>query len=126
MTDPGFVQHCLELLAPLGAARARRMFGGHGLYIDDLCVALILRDGLYLKTGEAHRAAFQGAGCHPFTYAGRQGQGRVTSSWSAPEEAMESPAEMRPWARRALEAAVAARAKKAPARKTATTKAPAS
>jgi DNA transformation protein len=36
--------------------------------------------------------------------------------YTAPEEAMESPAEMAPWARRGLAAAVAARAK-APAAK---------
>jgi DNA transformation protein len=39
------------------------------------------------------------------------------SYWTAPEEAMESPAEMLPWARRGLAAAVAARAKVPPARK---------
>jgi DNA transformation protein len=125
MSDPGFVEHCLELLAPLGATRARRMFSGHGLYIDELCVALILRDTLYLKASEAHRAAFEAAGCHPFTYATRLGEVHVTSYWSAPEAAMESPAEMRPWARLALAAAVAARAKKAPARKSTAKKAPA-
>jgi len=129
MSDPGFVEHCLELLAPLGATRARRMFSGHGLYIDDLCVALILRDTLYLKSNDTHRPAFEAAGGHPFTYAGKHGDVHVTSYWSAPEAAMESPAEMRPWARRALEAAVAARAKKAPrkpaAKKTAVRKTPA-
>jgi len=114
MSDPGFVEHCLELLAPLGSTHARRMFSGHGLYVDDLCVALILRDTLYLKTAEAHRPAFEAAGSHPFTYSGKHGDVHVTSYWSAPEAAMESPPEMRPWARRALEAAVAARAKKAP------------
>jgi len=118
MTDPGFVEHCLELLTPLGATRARRMFGGHGLYIEELCVALILRDTLYLKSNDAHRPAFEAAGCRPFTYASKGGEVHVTSYWSAPEAAMESPAEMRPWARRALEAAVAARAKKkAPAKR---------
>jgi len=124
MSDPGLGEHCLELLAPLGATRARRMFSGHGLYIDDLCVALILRDTLYLKSNDTHQAAFEAAGCHPFTYAGKHGDVHVTSYWSAPEAAMESPAEMRPWARRALEAAVAARAKKAPRKKPAAKKAP--
>ena len=56
------VDHCLELLAPLGAVRARRMFGGHGLYIDDLFVAIIAFDRLYLKADEATRERFAGAG----------------------------------------------------------------
>ncbi len=51
-----------------------------------------------------------------FTYAGKNDEVHVMSYYTAPEEAMESPAEMVPWARRALAAAVAARAK-APARK---------
>jgi TfoX/Sxy family transcriptional regulator of competence genes len=34
MTSPArgnFADYCLELLSALGSARARRMFGGHGL-----------------------------------------------------------------------------------------------
>ena len=56
------VDHCLELLAPLGAVRARRMFGGHGLYIDDLFVAIIGFERLYLKTDAVSRERFQAAG----------------------------------------------------------------
>mgnify|MGYP000287609516 CR=1 FL=1 len=40
VAGPGFTAN-LELLAPLGRARARRMFGGHGLYVDDLFVAIV-------------------------------------------------------------------------------------
>jgi DNA transformation protein len=114
MNDSGFVDHCLELLSPLGSTRANRMFGGHGLYIDDLCVALIIRDVLYLKVDDPNRAAFVAAHCKPFTYEMKNGQINSLGYYSAPEEAMESPHEMIPWARRALSAAVAAR-KKAPA-----------
>jgi DNA transformation protein len=126
MSDSGFVSHCLELLSPLGRTSSRRMFGGHGLYIDGLCMALIIRDVLYLKVDDAHRAAFEHAGCQPFTYAGKNDEVHVMSYYTAPEEAMESPAEMTPWSRRALAAAVAARAKAPPARKkAAASKAPA-
>jgi DNA transformation protein len=116
MQDSGLVDHCLELLAPLGRTRAARMFSGYGLYVDDLCIALILRDTLYLKVDDAHRADFEAAGCRPFTYETKKGERQSISYYSAPDEAMESAAEMRPWARRALEAAVAARAKAAPRR----------
>ena len=36
-----FVVHCLELLGSVGAVRSRRMFGGHGIYVDELFVGLI-------------------------------------------------------------------------------------
>jgi DNA transformation protein len=117
MTDQGLVDHCLELLAPLGATRARRMFSGHALYVDDLCVALVLRETLYLKTDDASRPAFEAAGCAPFTYAMKTGEIKSLGYYAAPGEAMESPAEMLPWARRALAAALAARAAKAPGKR---------
>ncbi|HEY9023017.1 MAG TPA: TfoX/Sxy family protein [Burkholderiaceae bacterium] len=116
MNDAGFVSHCLELLAPLGRTSSRRMFGGHALYIDGLCMALIIRDTLYLKVDDTSRPLAERAGCRPFTYETRKGERAALGYYTAPEQSMESPAEMMPWARRALAAAVAARAK-APARK---------
>ena len=105
----------LELLQPLGAARARRMFGGHGLYVDDLFIALIAYDRIYLKADAQTRAAFEAAGCQPFVYTKSGGQSTTMGYWSAPAEAMESPAQMQPWARLAMAAALRARASKAPA-----------
>jgi DNA transformation protein len=136
MSDSGLVSHCLELLAPLGRTSSRRMFGGHALYIDGLCMALIIQDTLYLKVDDTSRPLFEREGCKAFTYDTKQGERHALGYFSAPEEAMESPAEMTPWARRALAAAVAARAKapakkkpaataKAPAKKVAARKAPA-
>jgi DNA transformation protein len=117
MNDPGFVAHCLELLAPVGAPRARRMFGGHGLYIDDLFVAIVSQDALYLKSDDTSGPLFREAGGRPFTYDTRDGELHETHFWTVPEEAMESPREMIPWARRAIAAAVAARGAKKPAAK---------
>ena len=111
--DP-LVDLSLELLQPLGAARARRMFGGHGLYVDDLFIGLIAYDRLYLKADAQTRPAFEAAGCQPFVY-DKAGQSTTMGYWSAPAEAMESPAQMQPWARLALAAALRARASKAPA-----------
>lgn len=109
------VDHCLELLAPLGAVRAKRMFGGHGIYCDDLFFALIAGERLYLKTDDLCRPAFAAAGCEPFVY-DMKGQAMTMSYWSVPAEAMESPMLMRPWALQALAAALRARAAK-PSRK---------
>ncbi|MGY4827542.1 TfoX/Sxy family protein [Sphaerotilaceae bacterium SBD11-9] len=111
-----FAAHCLELLSPLGPARAGRMFSGHGFYVDDLFIALAIAERLYLKTDEQTRARFEAAGCEPFTYEAARHKRVSTSYWSAPEDAMESPMLMRPWARLAMEAALRARNTR-PARK---------
>ena len=109
--DDGFTRYCVELLSPLGATRARRMFGGGGLYVDDLFIALISAEQLYLKADTLTRAHFVSAGCTPFSFEAK-GKSMETSYFSAPEDAMESPAQMQPWARLALEAALRARAAK--------------
>ena len=110
-----FVVHCMELLAPIGAVRTRRMFGGHGFYIDDLFVALIFSERLYLKVDAQTRASFEAEACVPFTFdtgSGSAGQTVSIAYFSAPEDAMESPPLMQPWARLALTAALRARATK--------------
>ncbi len=108
------VAHCLELLSPLGAVRAKRMFGGHGVYVDELFVALIAFERLFLKVDDQSRASFEQAACRPFVYDGK-GKPITMSYWTAPDDAMESPALMQPWARLAIAAALRARAAKAPA-----------
>ena len=104
------VLHCLELMAPLGVPPARRMFGGHGVDVDDLFIALIAYGRLYLKADVATRSLFEAAGCEPFTYEAKgKAQSVSLSYFSAPDEAMESPDQMQPWARLALESALRAR-----------------
>ncbi len=118
--DRELVEHCRELLAPQGAVRVKRMFGGHGFYVDELFIALIAFSRLYLKADALTRERFEAAGCEPFVYESHTGGQRkavTMGHFTAPEDAMESPALMQPWARLALEAALRARAaKKAPAK----------
>jgi DNA transformation protein and related proteins len=113
---PPFVAHCIELLEALGPVRAGRMFGGWGLYQGDVFIALIAFDRLYLKVDSDTMPRFQAAGCEPFVYGGK-GQPMTMSYWTVPPEALDSPALMLPWARLAVQAALAARAARAPKRK---------
>src|SRR5690349_14503159 len=94
MQTPPFVSHCLELFAPLGQVRARRMFGGHGIYLDGLFIALIAGERLYLKSDPTRRAAFERAGCQPFAYSRRDAEAVTLGYWSAPDEALDSPRAM--------------------------------
>jgi DNA transformation protein len=104
----GFIELCVELLQPLGPVRPRRMFGGHGIYVDGLFMALVIGNQLYLKTDDVSRERFVAAGCEPFSYGTKNGERQVMSYYQPPEETLESPALMLPWARLALEAALRA------------------
>ena len=116
-TSPAFVDHCLELLGSFGAATRKRMFGGHALYVDDLVVALILGETLYMKADAETSSRFEAAGCKPFQYARRDKEVIITSYWSAPDEALESPAQLAPWLRLAQAASLRSRSKAAPKRR---------
>ncbi|HLO93562.1 MAG TPA: TfoX/Sxy family protein [Burkholderiaceae bacterium] len=108
------LDHALELLAPLGSLRSRRMFGGWGIYVEDLFIAIIAFEQLFLKADDVTVPRFEAAGCRRFEYE-REGKMAGLRYFTPPEDAMESPALMRPWAQLALEAALRAR-QKAPAR----------
>ncbi len=99
----------MELLESGGPVCARRMFGGWGFYIDGLFAALMADDRLYLKANAQTRPQFVAAGSQPFVYDGH-GKPLQMDYYTPPDEAMESPALMRPWALLAVHAAVAARA----------------
>lgn len=124
------LDHALELLAPLGPLRSRRMFGGWGIYVEDLFIAIIAFDQLFLKADELTVPRFEAAGCRRFEYE-REGKVAGLRYFCPPEETLESPALMRPWAQLALEAALRARSKpakprtKAPSRPRSATIAPA-
>mgnify|MGYP003556647506 CR=1 FL=1 len=114
-----FVEHCLEMLSPLGVAQARSMFGGHGLRLDGVFIGLVAFHRLYLKTDAQTRPQFANAGCEPFVYAAK-GKPMTLSFWTVPAQALESSDSMRPWAQLALQAALRAQSARrpAPARKT--------
>jgi DNA transformation protein and related proteins len=104
-----FASYCAELLSGLGPVRVKRMFGGHGIYVDDLFVAIVVGETLYLKADAETIPRFESAGCAPFTYTAK-GNKRVSMSYRAvPAEAMDSPALMRPWATLAMQAALRSR-----------------
>ena len=86
-TRNDFVHHVSELLAPAGCVVAKRMFGGHGIYIDGLFMAIIVDDELYLKADDITRAVFDAESCVPFVYS-KDGKEMTMSYRRAPEAAL--------------------------------------
>ena len=105
---PAFIAHVLDLLAPLGAVRARAMFGGWGIYLDDRMFALIAYDELYFKADVQTADRFAAAGSTPFVYEGK-GKPVQMPYWRCPEAAMDDPEAFLAFARLGLEAAARAK-----------------
>jgi DNA transformation protein len=112
-SDPSFVAHVLDLVAPLGEVTARAMFGGHGVYAEGVMFGLLDGDELFLKTDGSTREIFVAAGCRQWSYVNKKVRMENTGYFRPPDGAHEDPDAMLPWARLALDAALRARAAKA-------------
>jgi DNA transformation protein len=113
-----FTAYLLDLLAPIGPVSARPMFGGVGLFHSGTMFGLITRDELFLKVGDANRAAYEAAGEAPFSYETKHGTHTIGSYWRCPPDLLDDVETLQAWARQAVEAAVvAARAKPKTGRK---------
>ncbi|MEL6868871.1 MAG: TfoX/Sxy family protein [Pseudomonadota bacterium] len=105
-----FVDYLREVLAPLGPIRARKMFGGHGIYYDDVMIGLVADEELYLKVDATSKAAFEALDLAAFEYTAK-GKTATMSYHRAPEEIYDDPEQARNWGVLAYEAALRARKK---------------
>ncbi len=102
----------LDQLAAVPGIRDRSMFGGVGLYADDVFFGILASDILYFKTDDTNRQDYELAGSRPFKpYADRA---MTMPYYAVPIAIVEDAATLAKWAKRAV--AVAAASKK-PARK---------
>lgn len=93
-----------ELFAPFAAVCVKRMFGGHGVYVDGLFFAIEAGGEIYLKADRHSAPQFQEAGSRPFIYQGKD-RPVTLSYWSLPDQAIEDADELVFWAKSAVEAA---------------------
>jgi DNA transformation protein len=109
-----YLDFACDLLGGLGPVRARRMFGGAGLYAQDVMFALVADDVIYLKTDAALAAALEAEGCGAFVYdGGKSGKASAMRYHRLPDAALEDPELAVDWGRKALQVALAAAARKA-------------
>ena len=107
-----------DLFHHFGRIAVRRMFGGEGIFVGELMIGIVVDERIYLKAGDSNRGDFLAEGAEPFTY--QRGKKRVATSlsyYTVPERLLDDPEEFAPWARKAHDAALAARASKPKKRK---------
>ncbi len=117
-----FADYCCELLSGIGSPVAKRMFGGWGISVEGATIAVIgdltklggNNQKLYLKADETTKTQFVAAGGKRFELESKDGKLMGMNYFTTPDEAMESPDAMLPWARLALNVALDAKAKAKP------------
>ena len=58
----GYIEFVRDLLASFEPLRITRMFGGAGVYSEDVFFAILVDDVLYLKVDEQTRGAYESRG----------------------------------------------------------------
>ena len=102
-----YLQYVLEQLTGLGGATSRRMFGGAGLYHDQLFFGLIASDTLYFRVDDHNRPDYEALGMARF----RPYKDKPILSFNyyeVPAHVLEDADELVVWAQRSLKAAAAA------------------
>ena len=103
----------LELLGTATPVRGKNMFGGLGIYGNELFFALIDEDRLYFKVDDVSRKLFEAEGMGPFYPF--EGADPMRGYYEVPKRVLEDLEELKVWVDQAL--GVAERAKKSKPRK---------
>lgn len=108
-----YLDYVLDQLQIIGPVRARRMFGGSGLYSQDVFFGLIADDVLYFKVDDSNRSAYTARGSQPFRPVANDPSAVSLSYYQVPEDVLEDPDELKTWARKSIAIAAARAAMKA-------------
>jgi DNA transformation protein len=106
-----YVDYLVEMLQPLGEIRVKSMFGGWGFYADEWFFAIVGDDAFYVKVDDVSRAEFEALGLEPFRFEMR-GRQAVMDYYLPPAAALDDRELLCVWARKGIEAAKRAAAKK--------------
>ena len=66
--DKEFVSYVIELMQSIGPVRARAMFGGHGIFLEQLMFGLVADSVLFLKVKQEKNGHFKAGGRKALTY----------------------------------------------------------
>ena len=83
-----FVAYIVEILSSFGNIRLRSMFGGHGIYKDEVFFAIISDDTLYFKVNGTNLVDYQTIDSVKFSYRSN-GELKTMSYWSVPIDCLE-------------------------------------
>lgn len=106
--DP-FHEFVVELLAPMGPLKVKRMFGGAGVFASGVMFALIADDELYLKADSALSETLTAEGSEPFRFKMKDGRTSTMSYYRMPGAALDDSEEACAWGRLALDVALKAK-----------------
>ena len=92
----------LGQLENVGFIRAKNMFGGVGLYCEEMFFAIIFNDALYFKVDDSNREDFESAGMEAFKPFEK---GHAMGFYEVPIDVLEDPELLVQWVDKSLNVA---------------------
>jgi DNA transformation protein len=99
-TSADFIEFVVDQLSSWRNVTARRMFGGAGLYCDDIMFGLVAGDTAYLKVDDTNREQFVLAGSRPFKP--YRNKATTMSYYEIPPDVLENRSTLGAWAELSL------------------------
>ena len=100
----------LGQLEPFGFIRTKNMFGGVGVYCEEVFFAIIADDTLYFKVDDSNRGDFESAGMDPFKPF--EDKAYTMGYYEVPIDVLEDPELLIQWVDKSVNVARKKRAKK--------------
>jgi DNA transformation protein len=100
-----YTQYLQEVFELFGPIQVRKMFGGYGLYHNQIMFALVAEHTIYLKADAENVHLFHNAGLAAFEY-NKNGKPTKMSYYRAPDEIMDDHEQACVWAKTAYQAAL--------------------
>lgn len=100
-----YIEYIKELLEPYGISKIRAMFGGYGIYKNDIMCALIADQEIYFKADQSSAEYFANFGSTPFVYESK-GKAIKLSYWKVPAEILEDNEQLEKWFELAYSSAI--------------------
>ena len=102
-----FRTYALDQLSAVPGLRARSMFGGFGLYADDVFFGILAADVLYLKVDDSNRRDYEKVRAEPFHPF--ENRPMSMSYYAVPTSVLEASPTLTAWAQRSIAVARSSR-----------------
>ncbi|SHO59205.1 TfoX/Sxy family DNA transformation protein [Vibrio quintilis] len=83
--DKPTLKNSMQLFEQLGRVKSRSMFGGFGIFVEDIMFALVVKDKLHIRADSNSLETFKEQGFEPYVYA-KRGFPVVTKYYALPAE----------------------------------------
>jgi DNA transformation protein len=105
MNNRGYVDYVVDILSSFEHTKFRKMFGGYGIYKDEIFYGIISDGILYFKVDDSNRSMYESYGSKPLSFETKNKKQIVMSYWEVPADILENRNNLTIWVQQAFDVA---------------------